>query len=147
VSESDDVLERLFPGARFLNIVRRDRRAQALSYFRARATDEWEKVEGIDSVPRNVPPFNADAILALEADLTRQQEAWKRYFLKRGIVPLVIEYETLASDYRGEIARALRFLGLDASVARAIPPPRLVRQADEVTACWRRLMETAGDRE
>ncbi|MGO9088193.1 MAG: Stf0 family sulfotransferase [Candidatus Sulfotelmatobacter sp.] len=139
----DDPLQHLFPEARFINIVRRDRRAQALSYFRALATEEWERFEGVNDVPKQPPAFDADAILSLEADLSMQQRAWEHYFFKRGIVPLVVEYETLAKDYAGEVARTIGFLGLDPSVARTIPPPQLVRQADELTSQWRGLMESA----
>ena len=35
------VLEFLFPSARYINIVRRDRRAQAISYYRALLSNEW----------------------------------------------------------------------------------------------------------
>jgi LPS sulfotransferase NodH len=142
----DDPLQRLFPEARFINIVRRDRRAQALSYFRALATEEWERFEGANDVPKEPPAFDADAILSLEADLSLQQQAWEEYFFKRGIVPLVVEYEALAQNYAAEIARTIGFLGLDPSVAQAVPPPQLVRQADELTSRWRSLMESIESR-
>ena len=65
----------------------------------------------------------------------------------RGIEPLIVEYESILRDYRGEVARVLEFLGLDASVARTIPPPRLVRQADSLTHHWRRLLDNSVDNE
>ena len=91
---------------------------------------------------RNIPPsFDARTIRDLESQLGRQQESWERYFSKRNITPLVIEYECLAADYTGQIGRALKFLNLDESVSRELPPPRLVRQADELTDRWRMLLE------
>lgn len=147
--ENDDVLEFLFPGASYINTVRRDRRAQAISYYRALWTNEWVRRPTEDEQrlvfqlpPRAIDPpaFDGDAIQALEGEIARQQDSWDRYFWKRDITPLVMEYESLDADYTGQIARALEFLHLDASVVRTLPPPRLVRQADEMTDQWRQLL-------
>jgi LPS sulfotransferase NodH len=143
------VLDHLFPGSQFVNIVRQDQRAQALSYFRALATNEWWRIESIANNQKNAtrPAFDAAAVLALEADLAQQQLAWTQYFLKHRLNPLIVEYEALAEDFRGQVARVLRFLGLNDAIARAIPEPRLIRQADDLTLRWRRQMETASNEE
>ncbi len=145
----DGVLDHLFPGAAYIRIVRRDRRAQALSFFRARATNEWWRIEGVRNDQSNgcEPVFDAAAILALEAELARQDLEWDRCLCERAIQPLTIEYEALTQDYRREVARVLEFLGLNATIAHAIPPPRLVRQADRVTDQWRRFLDEPSDRE
>jgi trehalose 2-sulfotransferase len=137
------VLEQLFPGAAYVRIVRRDRRAQALSFFRARATNEWWRIEGVKNEQSNghQPVFDDTTILALEAQLAQQDLAWDRHFRECGIQALMVEYEALVADYYREVARVLRFLGLDEETARAIPPPRLVRQADALTEEWRQLLE------
>jgi trehalose 2-sulfotransferase len=149
--DNDDVLEYLFPGSQYVNLVRRDRRAQAISFYRALATNEWVKRPTEDEqrlvfqLPRPEAPlaFDANAIRDLEEQLARQQDAWERYFFKRAIAPLVIEYEALVQDYEGQIARTLEFLSLDASVAQTLPSPRTVRQADEHTAAWRVRLDHA----
>lgn len=141
---TDDVLSSILPGARFINIMRRDRRAQALSWFRAEETNEWFRFDdGVPSVP--APRLDLDAVRSFEAHIDYQEASWHRYFGSRGIVPLTIEYEALAVDYRREVARALEFLGLDAAVAEAIPQPRRMRQADGLTASWRRELDQAAD--
>jgi LPS sulfotransferase NodH len=148
--ENDDVLELLVPNARYINIVRRDRRAQAISYYRALLSNEWVRRPSEEEQRRvfQLPPqhsgplpFDARAIRDLERQLAQQQASWQRYFTKRDITPLVFEYEKIAGDYRGTIADALAFLELDASAAAAIPPPRLVRQADDLTDRWRERLE------
>jgi LPS sulfotransferase NodH len=141
--ESADVLLSLFPRARFVNIVRRDRRGQALSWFRAIQTGEWCRIQSeCDEGKRIVDPaFDANVIQALEAEIAQQQSAWEQYFQERNIDPLLIEYEVLAEDYMGQVARVLAFLGLDVAAARLIPSPRLVRQSDALTLRWRRCME------
>src|ERR1700758_1845514 len=49
-----DVLEMLFPAAIFVNIVRTDRRAQAISLFRAETSGEWFRSSVSSS---EVPPW------------------------------------------------------------------------------------------
>lgn len=139
----DAIIEDLFPSARFVHIVRRDRRAQAISYFRAVETNEWWRIEGICNTQSNgaSATFDADAIFRLEAQLAWQEAQWRLYFEQRRMRPLVIEYEVLASDYRGQVARVLKYLGLDPSVSRRLSEPRLVRQADETTRRWRELLD------
>jgi LPS sulfotransferase NodH len=140
-----DVLAWLLPGAKFVNIVRRDRRAQALSWFRAIETNEWWR---FDNAPAPMAPaLDLDTVLRLEAHIKRQQAAWRNYFAARVVVPLTVEYEALDHDYRGEVARVLQFLGLDASHAEAIPQPRLTRQADAVTTHWRRHLDLMADQD
>jgi trehalose 2-sulfotransferase len=147
--DSTGVLDHLFPGAVYVRMIRRDRRAQAISYFRARVTNEWWRIDGVrnDQSYGCQPVFNPSAILALEQELINQDLEWHLYFRARGIEPLIVEYESVVRDYRGQVARVLEFLGLDSSMALAIPPPRLVRQADGLTHEWRRLLDNSVDPE
>jgi LPS sulfotransferase NodH len=140
---SDDVLEHLFPGAIFINIVRRDRRAQALSWYRAEKTKEWWrwKDDPTGSQPPPEPEFDPEAVRVLENEIERQQSAWQRYFRKHRVKPLTIEYEVLDQDYYGQVARVLDSLNLEVWRAWLIPPPRLARQSDTLTLRWRKLME------
>jgi len=48
-----------------------------------------------------------------------------------------MDYETLCSHYRDEVARVLAFLDQDPVLAQTLPEPRLVRQSDGVNAAWR----------
>jgi LPS sulfotransferase NodH len=54
---------------------------------------------------------------------------------------MTMDYETLSADYRGEVARALAFIGEDPELAKALPEPRMVRQSDSVTEDWHRRMD------
>jgi trehalose 2-sulfotransferase len=137
------VLEALFPDAAYINIVRRDRRAQALSFFRALGTNEWCRFVGTVAADATQLELDHDMVRSLEAEMKDQQRGWMQYFSERGIEPLVVEYERLESDYRGEIARALAFLGFDPAAAASIPEPRLVRQSDDLNATWYQEMRSA----
>jgi LPS sulfotransferase NodH len=139
--EPTDVLTSLFPDAAYVNVVRRDRRAQALSLHRAHQTDEWFRRTDNPQTPLDQLRFDVAAVTSLETDLEVQQRTWDRYFERRRINPLLVEYETLIDNYRGEVARVLSFVGLEPSHASAIPSPSLKRQSDELTISWRRAMD------
>jgi trehalose 2-sulfotransferase len=139
----DGVLSWLLPNARYVHVVRRDRVAQALSWFRAIETNEWWRF-GDAPVPA-APDLDVAAVYDLERHIANQDSAWRAFFERHGIEPLVVEYEALAGDYRGEVARVLSFLGLPPSAADTVPAPRLRRQADGVTEEWRRRVELVAD--
>lgn len=128
-----EVFDRLFPGAKYINLTRRDRRGQAISFYRLEQGNRRTKLGGLE--------FDAKEIRRLEGDLYRQQLGWAEYFRARGIEPLTIEYESLVRYRRHEVARVLAFLGEDPAIAEGIPEPQLVQQADETTIAWRRLLD------
>jgi LPS sulfotransferase NodH len=136
------ILPELFPTAKYIHLRRRNRRAQAISYYRALITNEWWRVRGEDN---KVPAYEADydgaEIRRLEIELEGHQRAWDEFFATQPVTVMTMEYESLAHDYRGEIARALTFLGEDSSAAQTIPDPRLVCQSDEVTESWHRRLD------
>jgi LPS sulfotransferase NodH len=139
----DQVLRALFPGAAFVNIVRRDRRAQALSLFRAMATDEWCRFVTATDPQSDVTTLELDrqAVYGLEEAIEAQQAGWTAYFSEHGITPLTVEYEDLDRDYRVQIGRVLEFLGADGARAADISDPRLQRQSDSLNETWRRMID------
>ncbi|OBI81551.1 hypothetical protein A9X00_08785 [Mycobacterium sp. 1245805.9] len=153
------VLETLFPTAVFVNIVRADRRAQAISLFRAEATGEWFRSPGPPTMElpwglylgRPTPQRPAvdltgtaptrEQITELERGIDAEQAAWTDYFTTRRPEVLTVRYEDLDEDYHGEIARVLRFLGADPAHADGVPKPPLERQSDHLNDHWRRLID------
>ena len=141
--ESSHVLRDLFPNAKYLHLRRRDRRAQAISWSRAQQTNEWWRIAGVEDreVRPEPPQFHAPGLRRMELELERQQGEWDDFFCDAWIESLTLDYEALAADYRGEIARALAFLGEDPTVAHSLPKPRMLLQADALTEEWRRRMD------
>ncbi|SOX51832.1 hypothetical protein MAAFP003_493, partial [Mycobacterium ahvazicum] len=153
------VLEKLFPAAAFVNIVRADRRAQALSLFRAEATGEWFRSHGASGsvrpwglyMARSTPGEGAadlsgvaptyEQIIEIERNLDVEQAAWIDYFTTRRLKVLTVQYEELDANYRGEIARVLQFLGAEPARAAGLPKPPLERQSDHINESWRRLID------
>jgi LPS sulfotransferase NodH len=154
------VLEVLFPAAVFVNIVRADRRAQAISLFRAETTGEWFRSPASS---RSVRPWGLyltrptagqavadltggvaptyEQIIGMERSLDAEQAAWTNYFTTRRLKVLTVRYEELDANYRGEIARVLQFLGADPADAAGLPKPPLERQSDHINEHWRRLID------
>lgn len=137
---ADDVLEHLFPCVKFVNIVRRDRRAQALSWYRAMATNRWAQWARTPA-PTNLRSPAIEEILFLEKEIERQQSGWENLFSDRGIDAGRVEYDELDNDYRGQVSSVLAYLGLDPYAAQSISPSRLVRQADSTSRAWRSAID------
>ncbi|MEE3064266.1 MAG: Stf0 family sulfotransferase [Actinomycetota bacterium] len=153
------VLEKLFPTAVFVNIVRADQRAQALSLFRAETTGEWFRSRGSS---RSVRPWGLymarptpgevavdltrvaptyEQIVEIERSLNAEQAAWIDYFTTRRRTVLTVQYEELDANYAGAIARVLQFLGADPARAAGLPQPPLERQSDHINDSWRRQID------
>ncbi|OBA73618.1 hypothetical protein A5641_04475 [Mycobacterium sp. 1554424.7] len=152
-------LETLFPTAVFVNIVRADRRAQAISLFRAETTGEWFRSPGPTETerpwglylgrPRPDRPAadltgaapTREQIAELERGLDAEQAAWTDYFTTRRPKVLTVRYEELDENYHEEIARVLQFLGADPAHAAGVPRPPLERQSDHINEHWRRRID------
>jgi LPS sulfotransferase NodH len=154
-------LDILFPAAVFVNIVRADRRAQAISLFRAEATGEWARSsDHFATLPAYLSPCRSqnrdsfkesvdlsavaptyEQIIGIERDLAAEQAAWTHHFTTRRRKVLTVRYEELARNYRGEIARVLQFLGADPAHAVGLPQPTLARQSDRTNEHWLRLVD------
>ncbi len=96
--------------------------------------DDWE-VTGVE------PKFDGLEIRGMELELERQDLAWEKFFAAGPCELLMMDYETLASDYRNEVGRALKFIGEDPALAQQLPEPRLIRQADELSREWEQRMD------
>lgn len=137
------ILDILFPDAKFIRMMRKDIRGQAISSYRAYQTEEWWKKRDVfnTQIRKPDPPFNSEKIRAWERVFQQRNIDWSNYFANRGIVPLCVEYDDLARDWRHETKRCLTFLGQDTSVVDTAPEPTLMRQADAVTRAWRQRLD------
>ncbi|WP_197508807.1 Stf0 family sulfotransferase [Mycobacterium sp. 1081908.1] len=152
-------LETLFPAAVFVNIIRADRRAQAISLFRAETTGEWFRSPGPSERERPWGLYLGRArprrpavdltgaaptrqqIAEIERDLSAEQAAWTDYFTARRRKVLTVRYEELDANYHGQLARVLQFLGADPAHAAGVPKPPLERQSDHINEHWRRRID------
>jgi LPS sulfotransferase NodH len=136
------LMRRLFPGARYIWLTRRDKARQAISLRLAASTGQWWSADGtLSAAPEAgamAPEFDAAAIASLERTFTERDSDWQDFFARAAIRPLVLHYEDLVRDYQGVIARVLDWLGVPGSRSADIQPPRLRRQSDERNEDWLR---------
>jgi len=137
---ADELMRRLFPGARYIWLTRRDKARQAISYLLAASTDEWWAIDGATSGTHAAstaePGFDPNAIARLERAFTDRDSDWQAFFARNDITPLVIHYEDLAQEYRHTIASVLDWLGVPNADTVDIPPTRLKRQSNVRNEDW-----------
>ena len=137
-----ELLDRVFPSLRYIQITRNDKVRQAVSLWRAVQTQAWRQTAGEDARARVEPAFSFRAINYLVRLLTAHDASWDAYFLGLGLEPLKVTYEELAAAPGDTVAGVLAYLGLDPEATRALEPPRLRVQADERSEDWvRRVHE------
>ncbi len=128
-----ELLETVFPGARFLWVRRGDVVAQAVSWWKAHQTGEW--YAGAERGTGVTPAFDFDEIDRLVRELDAANGGWRRWFAENGIAPHAILYEELVRDKAGTARRALEFIGVEVPPGASIVE-RTSRQADAVNADW-----------
>lgn len=136
----------VFPQASYVYLHRLDLDAQAISLFRAKATDRWHLLaNGADAAPADVE-FDAEQIVRCRQQIVREDEAWRRFFFRNELKPLHIAYEHLADD----LPRALRMIcaevGIDLPYDQA-PSGDLRITRDEITNEWKRRLSAAGSQQ
>ncbi len=141
--EPAQVLRNFFPDAKYIHLRRRDRRAQAISWYRAKVTNEWWRIKDVTQpdLTHEVPEFHAPEIRRREFELERQEQGWDRFFANQAVESITMDYEELKANYRGEVARVLEMIGEDSTLALALREPRLQVQADATTEEWRAKMD------
>lgn len=139
-----------FGEVRYVWLRRRNKVAQAISYYRARHSGVWWDFKESSAAPAINHPAEFDFALidhhvALCTDFDRQ---WETHFRRSGIRPFNLVYEEFSSGYEVTIRDVLRFLGVPGGGA-PLPEPRLRRQADDASLEWERRyreMKDAADR-
>src|SRR4051812_3152078 len=124
-------LAAVFPALRFVQVLRRDKVAQAVSLWTAVQTAQWRD-EG-DGGGHHEPEYVFRGIDHLVNQLAAQERAWARWFAAAAIEPLTVVYEDLADDQRGIVGDVLDALDLErVDVAGA----RMRRQATGRSLEW-----------
>jgi len=127
------VLEQVFPGLRYVRVVRRDKVAQAVSLWTAVQTRVWRTSD--DDAPVAEPVYSFAGIDHLVRQLTSQEAAWGQWLQARHRVAPVVAYEELVADPQNVVSALLAALGI-ADAAVELPPPRLRRQSGDRSAEW-----------
>jgi LPS sulfotransferase NodH len=131
-----ELLTRVFPGLRYIQITRQDKFRQAISLWKAVQTQAWRQDGAARASSRVEPQFSFRAINYLVRLLTAHDASWDAYFLGLGQQPLKITYEELAEDPMPVLHSILAHLGIPAPADLTSSAPRLQIQADEISEHW-----------
>jgi len=126
-----EVLAAAFPGLRYLWLRREDKLRQAISWWRAAATGQYELAP--DEVCAEPPAFDREAIGRLLRYAQACEAGWQDWFAAHSIRPLEIVYEDLIEDVDRAARNVAGFLGVTWPAGLAPVRPRMRRQADQRT--------------
>ena len=131
-----DLLSRVFPGLRYIQITRQDKLRQAISLWKAVQTQAWRHDAGATNGSPVEPQFSFRAINYLVRLLTAHDASWDAYFLGLGVEPLKITYEQLADDPEPVLRGIFEHFGIPAPDDLRISAPRLQIQSDALSEEW-----------
>jgi len=123
------------PNTRYIFITRRDKIRQAISYERAIQTSKWRLKENEQYKPKKVI-FNLFGIDKNINIIKHDEDAWKSYFKKNKIRPLVIVYEDFIENQDKTIIQVLKFLSIPIPKNLEIKKSNFVKQSDKETDLW-----------
>ncbi len=143
----------LFADARFIWLRRINLTEQAISREMARQTGITHAVRDEASptfLRKNVVTYeddynraaivDVDSVIAEISAIAAENEKWLYFFLRWGIEPLMMEYETILADPRAHVLRIAEFAGVD--LPYWTPERRLVKLANARNEeIYRRVLE------
>lgn len=126
-------LAELFAPAQWLHVVREDKIAQAISFWRAKRSGRWHVFD--DSAEPAID-YDFQGILDCLHELSHDDRLWLDFFGLCGVAPVRIVYEEFEADVAAGLRTALAALGLPAP---AVPEREveLRRQRDALSAALR----------
>jgi LPS sulfotransferase NodH len=119
---------------KYIYLTRRDRLRQAISFARARQTNQWRSMD--PSI--TTPCYDRDAITRGLEFLAGEEASWESCFARNSISPYRLTYEELNAAPEDAIRELLTYLGYQGAPRISLPATRHRRQADDMTEEWLR---------
>jgi trehalose 2-sulfotransferase len=132
-----DLLRAVFPGLRVIDVTRRDRVAQAVSWARASQDGVWQVTDDAPARPTGRPAYDAELIGNLVGLIQQGERVWRELYAELGVTPYRIVYEDFvaAENWESTIRGVVAHLGQDLGDG-PVPPLRVHRQADDLNVAW-----------
>ncbi|MCA9705640.1 MAG: hypothetical protein KDK70_07325 [Myxococcales bacterium] len=116
----------------FVWLTRRDKVRQAISWWRAIRSGQWQSTKPAGT---ELAAVEHDAVTHLLRELAHREAAWDRFFEELGVVPITVVYEDWIRRREDTLRGLCRALGV---VPASIPTDsELQRQADDRSERWR----------
>ena len=125
------LLDRVFPEARFVRIIRMDVDRQAVSFWRALESNVWSVPRGEELPPATVA-YSYEGIDRARRQIETAELCWDRLLRSLGVTPLVVSYEALTASFAQTVERVAAHVapGVDIDV----PEPASRALADDHSA-------------
>jgi trehalose 2-sulfotransferase len=130
------LLPQIFPDLHYIQIIRRDKVRQAISFWRAIETNVWAWTTDEKQAPEKEPSFNYEAIQNLELEIITHEAAWKNYFEMCQIEPYVVIYEEFVARYEETARDVLQFLEIPFPSDLKFAERKMKKQSDDLTEKW-----------
>ena len=101
----------MFPNAKWINIVRQDKIAQAISFHKAKQSNRWHVYKKDGEEPE--VDYDAAAIRKSMSELSIHDMLWRDFHDRAGTNPHHVVYEEFLEDVPGNLTRMVDFLGPD----------------------------------
>lgn len=128
-------LARAFGHPLYIHLSRQDIVSQAISRFKAEESGLWHLTADGGERERTGPPktpiYDFAKIEIQRNEIITHNQNWTDWFAQHEIAPLHINYETLAADPHATLARILRTLDRDPTVAETVAPKSAKLATDE----------------
>jgi LPS sulfotransferase NodH len=141
-SSLGEEFDRLQP--RYIWLRRRDTLRQAISLYRAQATDIWHWHAG-QPRPTACPEFDAERIARCRREIESANDEWRAWFAGGAErQPLMLWYEDLIAEPAPIVAEICRHVGVS---DENLPPPRSDLQVlrDATTQAWLARLQFGAD--
>lgn len=104
-------------GFKYIYLIRRDLNAQAVSLYRATASNVFHtnikhSEEAINKL--NTLEYDFNEIKKWHKHIVDQEQGWQKFFYENDIVPLCIFYEDIEADILGVLKRIANYIGISA---------------------------------
>jgi LPS sulfotransferase NodH len=129
---SDAAVVRLLNVGRFVQIVRRDKLDQAISWVIAEQTGAWRSIH----TAARAPEYDFDAINAALRKIAEQEAGWTSFFERLAQPTLMLSYEELLANADDTISRVRHYLELPRMTTRLEHSP-LRQQATSLNLDWK----------
>lgn len=132
-------LDATFYTPKYIYLLRQNTLDQAISYVIARQSGLWHRAADGSELERLSAPqpfvFDAIAIQTQIRSVQNQNIEWQHWFTSQNITPLAVSYNDLATNPPKTLARVLRHLDLDPTIASSLKPP-VSKLANTLNQAW-----------
>lgn len=132
-------IEAIFGPTLFIYLTRPNKLDQAISRVKAEQTGLWHLAANGTELERQSPPqeirYDEAAISHHLNDLTKMDDAWRAWFKRNGLNPLVISYDVLSGDPQNVLGTIMRALELENNMPQNFQAPT-AKLADHTSEIW-----------